>query len=628
MPLSQPDYDIMVMEDVMVPARDGIGLATDIYRPARNGDFTGEPLPVILERTPYNKRSQDRVERNCRYFTRRGYIFAMQDCRGCFRSEGEMGFFWQEGPDGYDTVEWLAKQPWCNGKIGTTGTSYAGWTQNSLAVLNPPHLTCMWVNEGASNGYTSTLRQGGALELRFLTWLYWHSAINTNAALKKDPAVAKALNGVDTRDLLKNMPIKKGQTPLAMAPSYERRAFDILTHGDYDDLWKDPSVNFQLYWDQFADVPTVFSSAWYDSYTRANLESYVGLSQRKKGPYRLLMGPWTHGDVTMTYTFSGGVDLGPEAPIDYNEARLRWFDMWLKGLETGVDSDPPVRIFVMGGGDGRRNSAGRMNHGGHWRDEQEWPLSRARTISYYLHADGTLQTEPPGEQDASTTYRFDPDDPVPTIGGSVSSLATVRPIPPYITDPATLPQVARVEQIVIAGGWDQREREDLFGAKPPYNMPLSARHDVLVFQTTPLEADTEVTGPIEVSLWVSSDAPDTDFTAKLIDVYPPSEDYPNGFALNITDGITRMRYRDSWEKPEMMKPGEVYQLSIVLYPTCNLFAKGHRFRLDISSSNFPRFDVNPNTGEPLGMNKRTQMALNTVHHDADHLSHIVLPVVG
>ena len=628
MQLSQPEYDIIVMEDVMVPARDGVRLATDIYRPARNGQFVQEPLPVILERTPYNKRTLDRVEYNCRYFARRGYIFAFQDCRGCFRSEGDLDFLWQEGPDGYDTVEWLAEQPWCNGKIGTTGTSYAGWTQNALAVQDPPHLTCMWVNEGASNGYTSTLRHGGTLELRFLTWLYWHAAFNTNAKLKSVPAVASALDGVDTRELLRHMPIKRGQTPLALAPSYERRAFDLLTQGDYGELWKDPSINFELHWDKFADVPAVFSSSWYDSYTRANLESYMGLSERNKGPYRLLMGTWLHGDLTMVDTFAGEVDLGPEAPIDYNEARLRWFDRWLKSVDTGVDDDPPVRIFVMGGGDGRKNGDGRLNHGGHWRDEREWPLARAIATRLYLQPDGSLAPEPPGQKDTSTTYRFDPDDPVPTIGGNISSLSTLRPVPPYITDPSTLPQAVRVESIVVAGGWDQRVREDTFGTRLPSSAPLSARDDILVFQTPPLEHDTEVTGPMEVKLWVASDAPDTDFTAKLIDLYPPSDDYPNGFALNISDSIFRMRYRDSWERPEMMRPGEVYLATITLYPTSNLFARGHRIRLDISSSNFPRFDVNPNTGEPLGRNTRTQVALNTVHHSADCPSHIVLPVVG
>ncbi|PKB65741.1 MAG: hypothetical protein BZY82_07550, partial [SAR202 cluster bacterium Io17-Chloro-G3] len=355
MPLSQPEYEVIVMEDVMIPVRGRVRLATDIYRPALNGEFLPEPLPVILERTPYNKRTQDRVERNCRYFARRGYIFAIQDCRGCFASEGDMDFFWQEGPDGYATVGWLALQAWCNGKIGTTGTSYAGWTQNAIAALAPPNLACMWVNEAASNGFTSTLRHGGALELRFLAWLYWHAALNTNTTLKKNPEVAAVLESADIQEILRHLPIEKGGTPLALAPSYEQRALDILTKSDFTELWKDPSVNFELHWDRFADVPTVFSSAWYDSYTRANLENYVGLSQRNKGPYRLLMGPWTHGDSFMGYSFAGDIDLGPEAAIDYNTERLRWFDRWLKGLGSGVDNDSPVSIFVMGGGNGRRN---------------------------------------------------------------------------------------------------------------------------------------------------------------------------------------------------------------------------------------------------------------------------------
>ncbi len=628
MTLSQPEYDVVVMEDVMVAARDGVRLATDIYLPARDGVPVSGPLPVILERTPYNKRAPDRIERTCRYFARRGYVVVMQDCRACYQSEGEFGFFWQEGPDGYDTVEWIARQPWSNGKIGTTGTSYAGWTQNSLAVLDPPHLTCMWVNEGASNGYTSTLRHGGALELRFLTWLYWHAGTNTNAQLKSDPEVARALESSDTREILMHMPVREGQTPLAHAPAYERLAIQLQTRTDYDDLWKDPSVNFELHWDQFADVPTVFSSAWYDSYTRANLENFVGLSQRKKGPFRLIMGPWTHGDLPIGYTFSGGIDLGRDAPMDYDRERLRWFDQWLKEMDTGVNRDPSARIFVMGGGSGRKDREGRLDHGGRWRDEDQWPLSRAQATSYYLHPDGSLQSVPSERRNAFTAYRYDPNDPVPTVGGNISSLATLRPVPHFISDASLLPQAYRVEQIVLAGGWDQREREDVYGARPPYNAPLSDRQDVLVFQTPPLERETEVTGPLEVNLWVSSDAPDTDFTAKLIDVYPPNDDYPDGFVLNISDSIFRMRYRDSWEKPEMMKPGEVYPVIITLYPTSNLFARGHRIRLDVSSSNFPRFDANPNTGEPLGRNTKTQVATNTLHHNADHPSHIVLPVVG
>jgi putative CocE/NonD family hydrolase len=282
----------------------------------------------------------------------------------------------------------------------------------------------------------------------------------------------------------------------------------------------------------------------------------------------------------------------------------------------------------MGGGDGRKNKAGRLNHGGYWREEKSWPLTRAKPTQFYLHPDGSLQLRPTPDDKASTTYQFDPNDPVPTIGGNISSLATLAPIPPHIADPSILPFNARLEQIVVAGGFDQREHKGVFGANPPYRLPLSARRDVLVFETGPLSEDTEITGPLEVKLWVSSDAPDTDFTAKLIDVYPANEDYPNGYALNISDGIFRMRYRNSWSAPEMMQPGEVYPISITLYPTANLFAKGHRIRLDISSSNFPRFDVNPNTGEPLGRNTRLQIAHNTIYHHANYPSHVILPVVS
>ena len=627
MTLYRSKFGVTVMENIMVPMRDGVRLATDVYFPVeQNGKNSEWPLPVILERTPYNKRSPDRIEKNCRYFAERGYIFVMQDCRACYQSEGEFGFFWQEGPDGLDTMTWITEQEWCNGSIGTTGTSYAGWTQNSLAVLDPPGLKCMWVNEGASNGYTSTLRHGGALELRFLTWLYWHAAMNDNAGLKNTEAAVKSLAKSDTREILKQLPIKRGQTPLAHAPAYEELAIKLLSSGDYDETWKDPSVNFQIHWDQFADVPTVFSSAWYDSYTRANIENYVGLSSRKKGPFRLIMGPWTHGDGSMGNTYSGGIDLGPEAPIDYNFERLRWFDHWLKNIDNGVDMDPKVRIFIMGGGDGNKNREDRLNHGGYWVETEKWPLDRSDIYKLYLNSEGSLDSNKPRIKDSFSTYVFDPKDPVPSIGGNVSSLATLRPIPSFISDASQLPQSYRVEQIVLAGGWDQREAKNVYGAKPPYNEPLGARQDVLVFKTVPLADDLKLTGSIEVTMWVSSDAPDTDFTAKLIDLYPPSIDYPDGFALNISDSIFRMRYRDSWERPSDMKPGLIYPITIVMYPSANIFVKGHSIRLDISSSNFPRFDVNPNTGEPLGRNTHTRIAANTVYHDSRYPSHLKIEV--
>jgi putative CocE/NonD family hydrolase len=257
----------------------------------------------------------------------------------------------------------------------------------------------------------------------------------------------------------------------------------------------------------------------------------------------------------------------------------------------------------MGGGEGRKSKDGRLQHGGHWRVENTVPLERTKFTPYYLHGDGRLSPEKPTGQTGATTFRFDPSNPVPTIGGNLSS----------------------VGGILEAGGFDQRCRSGTLFARD--QLPLSERRDVLVFQTEPLAEDVEVTGPVTVTLFVSSSAVDTDFTAKLLDVYPPNADYPLGVDLNIGDSITRMRYRDSLEKAELMKPGEIYRVQIHLYPTANVFAKGHRIRLDVSSSNFPRFDINPNTGEPLQQHRRLVAADNSVHHNATQASFVDLPVI-
>ena len=280
----------------------------------------------------------------------------------------------------------------------------------------------------------------------------------------------------------------------------------------------------------------------------------------------------------------------------------------------------------MGGGSGERSPAGRLMHGGKWRDENEWPLARSRFTPFYLHADGTLRREAPTEEGSSTTFRFDPSNPVPSIGGSVSALNELGPLPSGMADAAFAPRDSRTHEILSPGGYDQTESERLYGCRPPY-LPLASRPDVLVFQTPPLEEDLESTGPIEVHLWVASSALDTDFTAKLIDVYPPSSWYPHGYALNLTDSIVRLRYRNGRDRAEPLPPGQVDRITITLYPTSNLFVRDHRIRLDISSSNFPRFDVNPNTGEPIGLDRRRVVADNTVHHDNQRSSHIVLPVI-
>ena len=296
-------------------------------------------------------------------------------------------------------------------------------------------------------------------------------------------------------------------------------------------------------------------------------------------------------------TYTGDVDFGPAAKWgdSVNEERLRWFDRWLKDVPSGVESDAPVRIFVMGGGDGRRNAEGRLNHGGRWRDESEWPLARTH-VTYYLRSGGDLSTEPPSEDDPPVSYTHDPEHPVPTIGGTVTGFFELVPVSEGVNTAFITPR-ARMRQIVLDGGAHQKEQPGTVGTRPPW-LPLAMRPDVLVFQTEPLESDIEVTGPIDVTLRVSSSAVDTDFTAKLVDVYPPYEDYPEGYHLNLCDSIIRARYRSGFERAELMEPGRVSEVRITLPPTSNLFTKGHRIRLDIASSNFPRFDVNPNTASP------------------------------
>ena len=411
-------------------------------------------------------------------------------------------------------------------------------------------------------------------------------------------------------DIVKGFPLKAGATILRRLPAYERWALDILTRSDYDDYWKKHrGYAISEYYDEHADVPSLYLGGWYDSYARNTCESFVALQKIKQSPQYLLMGPWTHGKYDVTY--AGDLDFGTEAQINYQDLKLAWFDHFLKGMRTAVADWSPVSIFTMGTGNGKRKISGapgdaseypgRINHGGYWRSEPDWPLPDTAYTSYYLHANGILSPDKPDRADiAPSRYTFDPKDPVPTIGGGVSAADSIMP----------------------AGAFDQRGRA--FGSKE--TLPLNLRADILTFQTEPLPADMEVTGPIEMHLCASSSAVDTDFTAKLIDVYPPSEDHPDGLAINLTDSIIRARYRNGFETPELMTPDTPYDFAFQLYPTSSIFKKGHRIRLDISSSNWPRFDVNPNTGGPLGLEQQYMVAHQAVYHDTDRPSYILLPV--
>ncbi|HLN32918.1 MAG TPA: CocE/NonD family hydrolase [Gemmataceae bacterium] len=597
--LTKPRCEVSVQKDIKVSVRDGTKLALDLYLPAQNGQVLPGKHPVLLARTPYDKNG---TAAEARWFCARGYAVVINDVRGRYASEGLWRMLVDDPNDGFDIVGWIGQQPWCNGKLGTFGTSYVGGTQHALAIARPPHLACMIPVDSVSNPGIAGIRHRGAFELRFMNWIFTIGAPNARAALA-DPALKQALeqNGKLMPQHLLNLPIRPGTTPLKQVPEYERWLVEVMRHGDYDAYWKQPGYSVVDNLDRYADVPVYHVTGWYDSWCRQNALNWMALSGGKNSVQKLIIGPWTHG--SQGRHFAGEVEFPPEAALPFNDWRLKWFDHWLNNAENGVEKDPPVMLFIMGGGDGRKSKDGRLRHGGRWRAERTFPLVRTQYTPYYLHADGSLSKDRPAAAASATTYRFDPANPVPTIGGNLSS----------------------VGGILEAGGFDQRSRKETLFAKD--QLPLSERRDVLVFQTEPLEHDVEVTGRLAVNLFVSSTAPDTDFTAKLLDVYPRSSDYPLGFDLNIGDSITRMRYRYSLEKAELIEPGKVYPITIQLYPTANVFAKGHRIRLDISSSNFPRFDVNPNSGEPLQQHRRMLAADNTVYHSAGQASHIDLPII-
>ena len=593
---SLPNFDALHQPNVMMPLSDGTKLATDLYFPARDGKRIAGEFPVVLERTPYDKNNAASVGR---FYAERGYVAAIQDVRGRYASEGEFYAFRNEGPDGYEAVEWLAEQPFCNGRVGTFGASYCAAVQSALASLNPPHLAAMIPTFGPSSYYHCSMRQNGALEKRFYVYAFTMAATSKEAIA--DPALKAAFDRANANlwSWIEH-PIRPGLSPLALLPSYEQWCLDLLNEVCYNEYWQAPGYGPRPYYDQHADVPTLYVGGWYDTYTRATLENFVELRKRKSAPIHLLMGPWTHGGVG---TASAGDATFPieGALSHYESVRLRWFDQWLKDLPTGVDQDPPVRYFLMGGGDGPQPGGKKIAHGGGWRTAPDWPPPGATVTPYYFHADGSLATEPPADEPEPTRYRYDPTDPVPTIGGQLSAI----PIP--------------------AGGFDQRNDARFPFAKG--TLPLAARPDVVSFTSARLEQDLVVAGPLEVVLYVETDAADTDFTAKLIDWYPPCGNAPEGYALNIADSIGRLRFRNGYEEEQAVMPDEVYELRFQLYPTANRFAAGHRIRVDISSSNFPRFDANPNTGGPLGTERRWRVAENALHHGRSRPSHLMLCVL-
>ena len=604
---SNHQYDDAVDRHIGVAMRDGKQLYLDIYRPALNCAPLDGRWPVLLERTPYNK-ARASYAVNGRYFAQRGYVVVVQDVRGRWSSEGDFAFLRNEANDGFDTMQWIAAQPWCNGKVATIGISYTTATQQALAVRQPPGLVTQVLFDGPYNYHSQTMRHGGACEYA-IAFQYVVSMARTGQQAQRDPMVRKQLDTMyaELTRWLVHQPLRQGETPLRLVPDYEQWFFDMLTTSDYVDWWKTPDLAIEEYYDDYPDIPLLLETSWYGHHITATLHKYAELKKRHKTPKRLLIGTWLHGGDMFTQTFAGDVDFGADAAMaDNNALRLRWCDHYLKDMRTGLDAGAPVRLFVMGGGSGKRDLLGRLSHGGRWRDEQEWPLARTRHTPYYLRTDGSLSTEREAEGAAPTRYDFDPADPVPTVGGNFTNYGTTG--------------------FLEGGGFDQKSGT-MSGDKRP-KLPLAARPDVLVFRTAPLAQGLEVTGVVTCRLWVSSTAVDTDFTVKLIDEYPPSADYPDGYALNLGDSILRMRYRNGREKAELMQPGEIYEITVRPQATSNWFAPGHRLRLDVSSSNFPHYDVNPNTGEPLGLHRCTEVARQSLWHDAVRASHIELPVIS
>jgi putative CocE/NonD family hydrolase len=568
---SQPIHTVRCLYDLKVPMRDGVRLSADVYLPRTSGRF-----PTILLRTPYESTRDGHIDWAA-WWARRGYACVVEDNRGKFESEGVFYPYRDDGPDGHDTLAWIAEQPWCDGKIGTSGRSYGGLFQWQLAPHRSPNLAAMAPQVIMGDYYGDYHHTGGAIQ--------W--AITLMAAITFATNVAFAQRGCahlfGNQRFYRQLPLIDADIAALGRPIPYFR--DWLEHAEYDDFWR--ALNTEDRLDQI-DVPACQQGGWYDAYTASMFRMWNGLrergfSERARRNQKIYIVPWTHHIPEGSRL--GDLDFGPSAYVDLNQEDLRWFDYWLKGIDNGIMDEPPIRLFVMGANT--------------WRFEHEWPLARTDWTPYYLHSagranslhgDGTLSPEPPAAEPPDR-YDYDPDNPVPTLGGNNTTWTQMK---------------FAVDQI-LPGPLDQR--------------PIERRDDVLCYTSAPLEQDLEVTGPLEVVLYAATSARDTDWTAKLVDVHP------NGMATHLAEGIIRARYRNGYTAAELLEPGEVAQYRIELAPTSNVFLRGHRLRVEISSSNFPRFNRNLNTGENVATGTRWQIAHQTILHSSEYPSHILLPVI-
>jgi len=557
----------------MVAMRDGVNLATDIYR---QDEITA--APALVTRTPYNKDgilgSFDVIRA-----VQAGYVVVVQDVRGRYGSEGTFNPHFQELDDGLDMFQWVARQSWSNGLIGTFGGSYLGITQWLPALKHPSALRAMAPSITSSDFYEGVAYQGGTKVLHDLRWVVANIVpAEIQRQIKRGDLPADFDYQLDVYTVLNQLPLADDPLIAEFAPFYQ----EWLAHRTSDGYWDTISAKKNY---EHVHVPALNISGWYDIFLQNTLENFMGMTARggtehARQNQRVIIGPWTH------MNFSGSFpdrEFGATASrdfIDLDGIQLRWFDHWLKDSNNGADQESPVMIFVMGIDE--------------WRTETDWPPPDTQYHNYYLHSDGqanslhgggTLSTEMPTD-DPPDVYLYNPLRPVPTVGGQV-----------------ILPGANAM------GPCDQREVE--------------LRDDVLVYSTPVLDQPIEVTGAIKLTLFVSSSAPDTDFTGKLVDVFP------DGRAIILTEGILRARYRNSFSEPERLEPDTIYEIQLDLWSTSNVFLPGHRIRLEVSSSNFPRFDRNSNTGGDLNIETadQYQSAINRVFHDVQHPSHLILPII-
>ena len=569
--LSHPTHDIRFLYDLKVPMRDGVRLSCDVFLPRGGGRW-----PVIFLRTPYETLHGPHIEWAC-WWAKRGYAVVIQDDRGRFESEGTFYAYHDDGRDGHDTLAWIAAQPWCDGKIGMSGRSYGGIVQWQLAPYRSPHLTALAPQVIMGDYFGGCHRIGGAVQ--------W--ALTIAAAVTFSTAVAYTQIGAThifgNQKFYRHLPLVTADVEAIgrEIPFYR----DWFQHCTYDDYWRAINTEEKLH---EIDVPVYQQAAWYDPYTASEFRMFNGMrehgySERARKNQKIYCIPWTHHIPESSKL--GDLDFGPQGYVDLKIEDLRWFDYWLKGIDSGIMREPPIRLFVMGANE--------------WRFENEWPLARAQFTRYYLHSrghantlygDGTLSPDAP-RGEPPDCYDYDPANPAPTLGGNNSTWTLMK----FAADQ------------IFPGPLDQR--------------PLERRDDVLCYTGDVLERDLEVTGPLVVVLYAESSARDTDFTAKLVDVYP------DGKAIHLAEGILRARHRHSLEAIEFLEPNAVAEYHIELAPTSNVFKAGHRLRVEISSSNFPRFDRNLNTTDDVGFGTQMQLAHQTVLHTSQYPSHILLPVI-